>query len=357
MSSQVNTLLSPAQRVGKRLGITLKHAVGEEVFAQFGGRDQMERNKGATTIYRRWIPKGGTAANPNVFYQDANGDRTVSFVNQHAISEGITPAAEQLIPQDIPATLVQYGVTYGTTDVVRDIYEDDIPREQLRMTGERVGVVREAIIYNALKGCTNVYYAGGSSRSTISSALTLGLLQRVAAQLLKNHAKPVREVLKGSQDFSTFPIEQAYIVVVNPDIEPDIRAMPGFISTAQYGTNKEPLKHEFGSVQRFRFIAHADIVPVENSGATGTSLKSTTGTFCDTYQSIVFAEDAYIQIALRMAKRGGKVSEPMEVIVVDNASASDPLNQRLYTSAKWWDAAVVTNSGWMAVVETGATNN
>ena len=78
------------------------------------------------------------------------------------------------------ATLQQYSCLYAVTDKTVDLYEDDVPAEMKKQTGERVGLLREMVRYGALKGMTNVFYGGtGNSPSTVNGTVSVNLLRKV----------------------------------------------------------------------------------------------------------------------------------------------------------------------------------
>lgn len=110
-----------AQRIGKIKGEILAHAVPVEVLGITGQQKQIPKNSGDTVVYRRWLPYGSTTANNgNQFFANGTGDRTATMVNAHLVSEGVTPAAETLTPQDVQVSLNQYGVLYAVTDKTVD---------------------------------------------------------------------------------------------------------------------------------------------------------------------------------------------------------------------------------------------
>ena len=83
-----------------------------------------------------------------------NVNNVDTFAQQHQTQEGITPNADTLTAVDVTAVLQQYMVLYAVTDKTVDLYEDDIPAEMKKQTGERVGLIREMVNYGALKGAT-----------------------------------------------------------------------------------------------------------------------------------------------------------------------------------------------------------
>jgi N4-gp56 family major capsid protein len=336
-----------AGRINKFKGEIIAHAVPIEVLGITGMHKSMPKNSGNTVVYRRWLPYGATSTNANTM------NRPSVTASAHITSEGVTPAADTLTPVDVTVVLQQYACLYSVTDQTVDLYEDDVPAEMKKQTGERVALIREMIRYGALKACTNVYYAGGTSRATVDEVIGYNLLSRITRNLRANHAKSITSILSASAQFNTSPIEGGYLVFAHTDLEHDIRALPDFVSVANYGSRKPAHPEELGASGRFRFILSPELSPIADSGAAvaGTTLYSTTGTNADVYPVIVAAEDAWGDVALR----GSKSLDPTW-IPPGQKDKNDPLGQRGYVGAKFYDAVKVLNDGWMAVAEVGITD-
>lgn len=332
-------------RIGKLKGEILAHAIPMEVLGITGQQKQMPKNNSDTVVFRRYLPYGGV---DNRWITASNVD---TFATTHQVAEGVTPTADTLSAVDVTATLQQYAVLYAVTDRVVDMYEDDIPSEMKRQTGERLGLVREMVRYGALKAATNKFYAGGTSRATVNNTITLPLLRKVARTLQANHAKQVTSILAPSPNIGTAPIEAAYLVFCHSDLEPAIRDLPGYVGVHQYGSRKPIHPQELGSVERFRFIISPELAPYANAGAAvgSTGLESTSGSNIDVYPIIVVGEDAWGQVALR-----GMDSLDVTYIPPGSKDKNDPLGQRGYIGAKTYFTALVLNQGWMAVIEAGA---
>jgi len=342
------TLNSPAQRIGLAKGEILAHAIPHEVLQIGMGAKQMPRNNGESIIYRRWLPYGATNTSDNT------RNRPSADYLAHLTNEGVTPTADVLVPQDITVTINQYSCLYAVTDKLLDLSEDgaEIPGEIKEQVGERMGLVREMIRYAALKSCSNIQYAGGTTRATVDEKLSLPQLRKMARTLKANHAKQVTSILAASASFATAPVEASYIVFAHTDVENDIRDLPGFKSTAEYGQRKPVHELEIGSAEGFRFVLSADLAPVTDAGntAAGTGLV-TSGTKVDIYPVIVMAKDAAHDVALR-----GKTSFDPTWIPPGVKDKNDPLGQRGYAGAKFYSAAFVSNGGWMGVIECGVTS-
>lgn len=343
-----NFSLTPG-RINKFKGEILAHAVPLEVLGKTGRHIPMPRNNSDTYVARRWLPYGATAANANSmnrFFGDAPGDRGNNIVQAHQIQEGVTPPPDSIVPMDVTVVVQQYGCLYGFTDKTYDLYEDDIPKAMIEQIGERVTLVNEMIIWGALRGCTNAYFAGaGTSVATTNGGLTLGMIRRISKNLQANHGKPVNKMLKSGPNFGTDAVAEGYTVYCHTDLEPDIRDLPGFTPAEKYASGS-PIQNEIGKVERFRFITSPDLPSIQDGGAAigATGLASTTGVSIDVYPFIVTAQDAWGQIALR-----GKDSLSPTFLPPGDKSKADPLGQRGYAGTAWYKAVMIENPGWMAV--------
>jgi hypothetical protein len=155
--------VNTSARINKLKGEILAHAMPVEVLGITGQQKKMPKNSSK----HGFVPslaavRLAAIANPNQWAVD---------VLKHIVQEGVTPAADTLTPQDIEVQMQQYAVLYAVTDQMVDMHEDGpaIVDEMKKQTGERLGLVRELVRYGALKGCTNKFYAGGTSRSTVSA--------------------------------------------------------------------------------------------------------------------------------------------------------------------------------------------
>lgn len=337
--------LTPA-RIGKFKAETIAHAIPYEVLGITGRQKRLPKNSGDTYVARRWLPYGATTTNHNTI------NRPTADPAVHVAQEGVTPNAETIVPQDVSCQMQQYIVLYGYTDRTFDMYEDDIPMEMKKQTGERTGLVREMVRYGTLKACTNVFYGGsGTSRSTVNGPLTLNLLRRVRKNLFANHGKSITQVLAPSPNYDTSAVQASYLVFCHSDLEPDIVDLPDFVPVAKYGQRKMVHENEIGACGPFRFVISSELSPYLGAGASVGSTGLIGGSNIDVYPVIVCCEDAWSQVALRGADSMGMIWLPPS-----QQDKSDPAGQRGYVGAKFYFACMIENNGWMAVCEVGATN-
>lgn len=336
-----------AGRINEIKGEILAHAIPVEVLSLGCKMKPMPKNQGDNISYRRYLPFGATSTNANT------QNRPSVTAAAHILEEGVTPTADQLTPVDVNVQIQQYGCLYSYTDKSAMLYEDDIPEEMKIQTGERMGLVREMIRYGALKACTNVSYAGGTSRATVDEAISLNVLRRMTKTLKSNHAKKKTRILSASPNYDTAAIQAGYIVFVHTDAQPDVEDLPDYVPVAKYGTRQAISEHEIGSCGEYRFILSPELSPYLAGGAAvgATGLVADDDTNIDVYPFIVMGEEAAFDIALR-----GANSLTVNHLPHNKPDKSDPGGQRGYVFGGFWSAVLVTNNGWMGVIEAGVTD-
>lgn len=336
-----------AGRINEVKGEILGHAMPVEVLSLGCKMKPFPKNAGDNISYRRWLPYGATSSTANT------QNRPSATAAAHILSEGVTPTADQLTPVDVNVQLQQYGCLYSYSDKTAELYEDDIPEEMKTQTGERMGLVREMIRYGSLKACTNVMYSGGTSRVTVDEPISLSILRRMTKTLKRNHAKKKTRILAPSPNYDTSAVDAGYLVFVSTDAQPDVEDLPGYVPVAKYGTRSPINENEIGSVGEYRFILSPELTAYADSGASvgTTGLVSTSASSIDVYPFIVMGEEAAFDVALR-----GANSFKVTHLPHTQTDKADPLGQRGYVGASFWDAVLVTNQGWMGVIEAGVTD-
>lgn len=325
-------------------GVIIAHARHTEVLTVGCQGLDMPLNKSENMIVRSWLPFGTTEAAPNIF--------NVTSAS-HITQEGVTPEQDTMVARDVTFTPKQYMCIYGLTDKMTDLYEDDVSKQMKIQTGERMGLVKELAIYGGMKGCTNLFYSGGVSRATVDAKISEVLLQRICRNLGNNHGKIFRPMIAPSVNYGTSSVEASYVAFCSIDCKPDIRLLPGFIQTADYGKRDLISDHEFGTWQDIRFVTSTELKPYADAGAAvgALGLLSTSGSNADVYPVIVMAKEAFAQVKLE--KRSD--FDPIYVDVKTQDSG-DPGGQRGYIGAKFWHTNGVLNNGWMAIGEVAVSS-
>lgn len=326
----------------------LKRVSQLTVIEKFGQQYPLPKNQTQVAKFRRYFLEGGSGS-----YSGEAGDYSHPVAITPLV-EGVTPAGKKLAYKDYTVQIKQYGDWVSFTDVIVDTHEDypQVLRELVDSLAEEAAQTFETLRYNVLKAGTNVFYANGVERDEVNTPLTLALQRRITRSLKRQNAKPHTMILTSTPAYNTQPIEAAFIGLVHPDIENDIRNMEGFISTKHYAGAKA-MEGEIGAVDDVRYIRSTVFSPYADAGATSSDMMSTTGTNADVYPILYLAKDAFGMVPLRAV---GKSASVASVAVVNpTTSVSDPLAQTGIASWKAWQATVILQDAFLIRAEVAAT--
>ena len=329
----------------------LKRGMPWLVFEKFGQSKPLPANSTKTIQFRRYYLDStftstfGSDFNPHEYFKGTNFDPANKM-----LSEGVTPDATAIESSDYEASLVQYGDRVVISDVVMDTHEDPILREAVDILGEQAAVLIEKTRYNVLKAGTNVFYSNGTTRAGVNTTFSL-LDQRKVTRFLKRQlGKQITSMVKSTPAYGTESIAPSFVCIVHPDLEPDLRAITGFVPVEKYGS-MSPWENEIGKIEDVRYISSTIIEPFASAGAiSGTAVLETNGTNADVYPMIFLARDAYGIVAFK----GQNAMTPM--VVNPTPTDSDPLAQRGHVGWKGYSATIILNDFWMARVETAVSD-
>ncbi len=308
----------------------LRRGIPNLVIENFGQAKPLPKNKTDSVKFRRY-----EALDPS----------------PNSLSEGVTPTAQTLSSTDVTATLTQYGNLVQISDVIADTHEDPVLNESVDLLGEQQAQMLETVRFNTLKAGTNVMYANGSSRGDVNTPVSKNLLRGATRALKRQNASKITKVIRSTPSFETVNVAQSYIAFVHPDLENDIRELPGFTPVEQYGS-LSPWEAEIGKTEDIRFLSSTIFQPWEGEGsATIEGMVSEGGDNVDVYPILVVAKDAYGLVPLK-----GKGAVTPSVVNPNNPSSADPLGQRGYVGWKAYHTAVILNDAWMIRLEVGATD-
>ena len=329
----------------------LEHAQPITVLGDFGTQREMPQNSTDTLVFRRTLPFGASTAGTTI----ENSSRYVGTpditASNFVLAEGVTPNANTISFQDVSVQLQQYGVLFKYSSKVEQLYEDDIPGEMVKLTGETLAEVMEMVRYGVLKAGSTVIYANGSSRSAINTAISLNAIRKAARTLESNRSRRVTSRLAPGVNFGTRAVQPAYVIFCHTDAVSDIRNLPGFTRVEEYGSFKPIHDREIGACEDFRFISSPLLKSFAAAGsATLNGMLSVGAANVDVYPFIIIGEDCWGQVALK----GMSAIKPV-VLKASQTNHANPLGQFGYVGASTWFATVRLNDAFMARIEAGVT--
>ena len=330
----------------------LEHAQPITVLGDFGTQREMPQNSTDTLVFRRTLPFGASTAGTTI----ENSSRYVGTpditASNFVLAEGVTPNANTISFQDVSVQLQQYGILFKYSSKTEQLYEDDIPGEMVKLTGETLAEVMEMVRYGVLKAGSTVIYANGSSRSAINTAISLNALRKAARTLESNRSRRVTSRLAPGVNFGTRAVQPAYIVFVHTDAVADIRNLAGFTRVEEYGSFKPIHDREIGACEDFRFISSPLLKSFAGAGASvgASGMLSVGASNVDVYPFIIIGEDCWGQVALK----GMSAIKPV-VLKASQTNHANPLGQFGYVGASTYFATVRLNDAFMARIEAGVT--
>ncbi len=309
----------------------LEHARPVLVLNQFGRTYPIPKNKAERAKFRRPVPFAA-AMTPLV--------------------EGVTPTSHKISYEDVEVLLQQYGDIYEISDKIQDLAEDPVLANAVMLAGEQAAETEEMLLWGIIKAGTNKFYTNGTQRTDVNTVWALTDQRAVVRSLRTNRARPVTQMLGGSPDSNTTPVEGGYIAFAHTDFEHDLRQVAGtaFTPVAQYGSRKPLCPEEIGSVENVRYILSPLLEPYPDAGDTKGSMKSTSGAKADVYPIIYISQEYYATCPL-----AGKGMIKPTVLNPGTPSKSDPLGQRGYVGWKTWWAGCILNEAWGACLEAAVT--
>lgn len=331
----------------------LEHAQPITVLGDFGTQREMPKNATDTLVFRRTLPFGAV---PNgVSIEGTNRYAGTPNIDEgnFRLAEGSTPNSNTISFQDVSVTLQQYGLLFKFSQKAEMMYEDDIPAEMVKLTGETLAEVMELVRYGVLKAGSTVIYSNGSSRAAVNTAITLNALRKATRTLESNRAKRVTSRIAPGVNYGTRAVQPTYIVFCHTDAISDVRNLPGFTKVEEYGSFKPVHDREFGACEDYRFISSPLFEPFLGAGASvgASGMLSVGGANVDVYPFLVIAEDCWGQVALK-----GMGAIKPTVLPSTQINHANPLGQFGYVGASSWFAAVRLNEAWLARLECGVSS-
>ena len=323
----------------------LIHAEPIRVLGMFGAQKEQPLRKTDTIVFRRLKPFNATAAEiPNITATD--------FVT----AEGVTPTANTISYTDVTITLQQYAVLFKFSSKAQLMYEDDIPDDMTKLTGETLAEVAELVCYGQVKSGTSLVYANGLTLVGVASAVSLNRLRLCARTLETNRARRVTTSIKPGPDFGSSSVEATYLVFHHTDCNSDIRDLAGFTKREDYGSSVKPVHpREIGACEEFRFIPSPLFAPSLAAGAAVgvTGMKAANATNIDVYPMLIMAEDAWGHVSL---KGNGYTGISPTIIPCNVKNHANPSGMFGFVGADFWYNCVRLNENWMVNLKVAVTD-
>ena len=207
----------------------LDEAQANLVHHQFGQKRPIPANKGKTIEFRRFssLPK---ALAP--------------------LTEGVTPAGNNLDVTTVTATVHQYGDFISQSDVLELTAIDNTIVEATKILGRQAGVTLDTVVREVLMTGTNVMFVPTVSEGTETVVTTRGKLNKTAVLNVKTIMQAVAKLR--AQNAPT--IGGDYVAIIHPYAAYDIMRDNEWTDAAKYGAPTQLFEGEIGKIAGVRFV-------------------------------------------------------------------------------------------------------
>jgi len=237
------------------------------------------------------------------------------------LSEGITPAGQELGKTDMVVSISQFGDYVTITDVVQYIVEDQVLNESTDILAQQMGESMEELARDMLASTASVQLCSNGTNLGTPTELTSIDIKAVVKTLMGNSAKMFTPIIPGENKFGTSPVRQAYWGLASTDILDDLEACSDFVSTSQY-PKMQAMDAEWGSTGNVRWL----LSPF------GYSLSGV-------YSCFIVGRDSYGMVELKEGTLKN-VYKPL-------GHGNDPLDQRCTMGWKTQMASRLLNDLWL----------
>ncbi len=204
---------------------------------------------------------------------------------------------------------------------------------------------------------------GVTTTSAIKTAISLNDVKYCVNMLNRQNAMKFLAMTEGSSYTGTSPVRQSYYGIVHPDVEEDLRALSGWISSEQYASQTSLEPGEIGALSGVRFITCSDAPVSSGSGkASANGLRGASATAHDIYSVFIYGKEAVgsVGFGLEHVKEIYQTGSKLPTVeLINHAPGSsgigDMFNEVGSLAWKAWWAGAILNNNWVAKLLVGSS--
>lgn len=272
--------------------VMLERLQDNVVFMNYGKKQNIPKNAGATTSWRRL---------------------EIPTVSTSAITEGVTPDGIDLTINKVSATVQQFGAWTKLSDFISMVGLDPLLTEVSQMFGDHAALSMDIIVRDIIKAGTNVQFANSrASRATLAAGdvITTAEIQKARATMVKNNVKPISLPNGG----------KGYLAFIHPDTSTKIMNLQEWKDQNTYVDTKNRENGVIGQMYGIYFM-EATTAPTFADGGSGANLAG--------FSTLIIGDGAF-----GIPDVAGS-SKP-EILVYKEGSTENPL--ALYSTVGWKSA-------------------
>jgi N4-gp56 family major capsid protein len=280
------------------------------IYDLFAQKRQIPLNSGDQMVFRRY----GTLSAATI-----------------PLSDGQTPAGDQLSVTDFKAAISWYGSFVTITDQVQYVVQDRVLNESTKVLSLQLGLTIDTLIRDMMVSTASTIAASGGANGETPTEITDSDIQTAIVALRQGNARLMTNPLPGENKFGTAPVRASYWGFMSVDQQKDLEAVSSFLSVANYPNPMNALEAEWGSTRNVRWLLNTN----------GFSGGASTPSSQPIYSSFILGQEAYGVVRLG-AKEAEFIVKPLGA-----SGTADPLNQRGTVGYKYPFATRILNDNWI----------
>lgn len=250
------------------------------------------------------------------------------------LTEGVTPAGQELSVNSMTATVAQYGGYVTTSDVLDMTALDPIVNEATKLIARQAGETLDSITRDVVNAGTNVMYALGKTSGTVNAAAPTSRAVLGYTSGVTNHnltVDDVKRAVRALKRQNAPKIRGDYVGIIHPDVAYDLMRDPEWLSPKQYVDTQDIYAGEIGKLYGVRFIENTRAKVFRPVDLTEGSRTLTVRSAVTSSASVPVAEK--ITAADAAALAGKKVMAGDTEVTISGATAGDAGSAALTLSA------------------------
>ncbi len=241
------------------------------------------------------------------------------------LTEGVSPAPEQVTKFDITAIVSQYGKVVQLSDDVIVTVQDQTSNEVADMLQQNQASTYDKIVRNMLAATSVRINCTAGTNGLTPTEVTVTDVERGITYLGQNNGKKLSPSIEGVNAFGTAPVWAAFWMIISETLRTDFKALSTFQPVADYPRQQSVLESEYCSLNELRVVKTTEAY-VDNSGPN------------PIFYNMMFAANAYGRIMID--------DQSMEMIIKPLGAGEDALNQRQTMGWKGRLGCVILDDSW-----------
>ena len=241
------------------------------------------------------------------------------------LTEGVSPAFDQVFNFDVEVELQQYGKVVALSDKVIISVEDDTAVETADNLNQAMHGMLDKVTRDTLQATASVIQAANGVNGNTPTEVAQDDAELALDYLYQNDAEKMTPVLEGQNRFGTAPIDESFWILSDVDMRSDWKALESFIPTGQYPSQQAVLQAEYGAIDEGRIV-------ISSQGSVDTTTSPAT------YDNFFVASGFYAH--------SGIDEVAAEMIIKELGQGDDALNQRQTMGFKAFFGALILDDNY-----------